>query len=64
MNHTHVVERYYPDCVDLVQELTGARYVHAFDQTCVLLGAKGAKPESQVGNMSKALPTLCTVTTP
>lgn len=46
MNHTHVVERYYPDCVDLVQELTGARYVHAFDHN--VRSAGGKKSATQI----------------
>lgn len=40
MDHAQVVTHYYPDCVDLVRELTQARHVHAFDHNVRSAGGK------------------------
>ena len=40
MDHAQVVTHHYPDCVDLVQELTQARHVHAFDHNVRSAGGK------------------------
>ncbi|GIS97649.1 MAG: hypothetical protein CM1200mP24_09330 [Gammaproteobacteria bacterium] len=47
-DHSQVVNRYYPSCVDLVKQATGASFVRAFDHNIRSAQGKGIRKESRV----------------